>query len=158
MYGAGDVKIGLTYDKQLPTTKAKKKGAEIRAAYVAAIPGLDDLLTAIKVAGDRGFVKAIDGRKVLLDSPHKALNFLLQGSAGVIAKRWLVIANHHTHDICCSQLAFIHDELQYECHGLHADRLAASLVHSAREAGEYYKLRCPIDAESKIGDNWADVH
>ena len=158
LYGAGDVKIGLTYDKQLPTAKAKKKGAEIRAAYVAAIPGLDDLLTAIKVAGDRGFVKAIDGRKVLLDSPHKALNFLLQGSAGVIAKRWLVIANHHTHDICCSQLAFIHDELQYECHGLHADRLAASLVHSAREAGEYYKLRCPIDAESKIGDNWAEVH
>ena len=97
MYGAGDVKIGLTYDKQLPPNKAKKKGAEIRAAYVAAIPGLDDLLTAIKVAGDRGFVKAIDGRKVLLDSPHKALNFLLQGSAGVIAKRWLVIANHHTH-------------------------------------------------------------
>ncbi len=158
LYGAGDVKIGLTYDKQLPTTKAKKKGAEIRAAYVAAIPGLDDLLTAIKVAGDRGFVKAIDGRKVLLDSPHKALNFLLQGSAGVIAKRWLVIANHHTHDICCSQLAFIHDELQYECHSLHADRLATSLVHCAREAGEYYKLRCPIDAESKIGDNWADVH
>ena len=158
LYGAGDVKIGLTYDKQLPPNKAKKKGAEIRAAYVAAIPGLDDLLAAIKVAGDRGYVKAIDGRKVLLDSPHKALNFLLQGSAGVIAKRWLVIANHHTHDICCSQLAFIHDELQYECHGLHADRLASSLVHSAREAGEYYKLRCPIDAESKIGDNWADVH
>jgi len=158
LYGAGDVKIGLTYDKQLPTAKAKKKGAEIRAAYVAAIPGLDDLLAAIKVAGDRGFVKAIDGRKVLLDSPHKALNFLLQGSAGVIAKRWLVIANHHTHDICCSQLAFIHDELQYECHGLHADRLAASLVSSAAEAGAYYNLRCPIGAESKIGDNWADVH
>ena len=158
LYGAGDVKIGLTYDKQLPPNKAKKKGAEIRAAYVAAIPGLDDLLTAIKVAGDRGFVKAIDGRKVLLDSPHKALNFLLQGSAGVIAKRWLVIANHHTHDICCSQLAFIHDELQYECDPEHSVLLQSHLESSATKAGEYYKLRCPIAAESKVGANWHEVH
>ena len=110
LYGAGDVKIGLTYDKQLPNAKAKKKGAEIREAFVAAIPGLADLLVAIKDASDRGFVKAIDGRKILLSSPHVALNYLLQGSAGVIAKRWMVLANDN--DFCCSQLAFIHDELQ----------------------------------------------
>ena len=89
------------------------KGKEIRDAHVAAIPGLSDLLDAIKSAGDRGYIKAIDGRKIILDSPHKALNYLLQGSAGVIAKRWLVLA--HDNPYCCSQLAFVHDELQYEC-------------------------------------------
>ena len=158
LYGAGDVKIGLTYDKQLPNAKAKKKGAEIRAAYIDAIPGLDDLLNAIKSAADRGYVRAIDQRKVILDSPHKALNFLLQGSAGVIAKRWLYINHTHTTDLCCSQLAFVHDELQFESDPSHADRLATSLVQSAREAGEYYNLRCPIDAEAKQGGNWAEVH
>jgi len=25
-------------------------------------------------------------------------------------------------------------------------------------AGEYYRLRCPIAAEAKIGQTWADVH
>ena len=115
LYGAGDAKIGLTYDKQLPINKAKAKGKEIRSAYIDAIPGLDDLLSAIKTAADRGFVRAIDQRKIVLDSPHKALNYLLQGSAGVIAKRWLYINHTHTTDICCSQLAFVHDELQFEC-------------------------------------------
>ena len=33
LYGAGDEKIGHSYDPQLSTTAAKKKGKEIRAAY-----------------------------------------------------------------------------------------------------------------------------
>ena len=156
LYGAGDEKIGLTYDKLLPTTAAKKKGKEIRAAYVDAIPGLSDLLAAVKSAGDRGFIRAIDGRKIILDSPHKALNYLLQGSSGVIAKRWLILANDNP--FCCSQLAFIHDELQYESAPEHADDLKFHLELSAVMAGEYYELRCPIAAEGKIGANWHEVH
>ena len=58
------------YDSSLSTSRAKSKGKEIRAAYVEAIPGLDSLLTAVKAAGDRGFVKVMDGRRVPLDSPH----------------------------------------------------------------------------------------
>ena len=150
LYGAGDEKIGTTYDKLLSTKAAKSKGKEIRAAYVAAIPGLADLLGAIRSAGERGYVRSIDGRKVILDSPHKALNFLLQSSAGVVAKRWMVIA--HDNPYCCSQLAFIHDELQYECDPDCPTLLQSYLETSAAKAGTYYKLRCPIAAEGKIGD------
>ena len=156
LYGAGDEKIGLTYDPLLSSARAKSKGKEIRTAYVDAIPGLADLLDATKGAADRGYIKAIDGRKIQLTSPHVALNYLLQGSAGVIAKRWMVIANDN--DYCCSQLAFVHDELQYECSPEHSDLLKSHLETSATEAGSYYKLRCPIAAEGKIGANWHDVH
>ena len=156
LYGAGNEKIGYSYDRQLSPTKAKAKGREIKEAFIEAIPGLSDLLSAVKSAADRGFVKGIDGRKILVDSPHKALNYLLQGSAGVIAKRWMVIANDN--DFCCSQLAFIHDELQYECDPTHAEDLKFKLELSAVEAGEYYNLRIPLAAEGKIGATWADVH
>ena len=156
LYGAGDLKIGLTYDKLLSTKAAKTKGREIREAYVAAIPGLSDLLDAIKDAGDRGYVKSIDNRKILLDSPHKALNYLLQGSAGVVAKRWMVIASDNPY--CCSQLAFIHDELQFECDPGDSLALKSHLEVSAEHAGAYYNLRIPIAAEGKIGSNWAEVH
>ena len=156
LYGAGDKKIGLTYDKLLSPKNAAAKGKEIRDAYVAAIPGLSDLLDAIKGAGDRGYIKAIDGRKIILDSPHKALNYLLQGSAGVIAKRWMVLA--HDNPYCCSQLAFVHDELQYECDPEHAPLLQSHLESSATEAGTYYNLRIELAAEGKIGNNWAEVH
>jgi DNA polymerase I-like protein with 3'-5' exonuclease and polymerase domains len=158
LYGAGDQKIGLSYDPLLPPNKAKEKGAEIRSAYIAAIDGLDSLLAAVRTAGERGSVKSIDGRRIAVDSPHKALNYLLQSSAGVVAKRWMEIANDnpqcpHTH-----QLAFIHDELQWETKPEFADLIKHHLEKSALEAGEYYNLRIPIAAEGKIGSTWADVH
>ena len=160
LYGAGDQKIGLSYDSTLSSTRAKSKGEEIRAAYVEAIPGLDSLLAAVKAAANRGHVKAIDGRKIPLDSKHKALNFLLQGSAAALAKRWLVLNQQTINEtnLCCSQLAFVHDELQFECDPTHAEDLSTSLVFSAAAAGEYYNLRIPIAAEAKIGNNWAEVH
>ena len=54
LYGAGNRKIGLTYDKQLSDDKAAKKGKELREAYVAAIPGLKELLEAVHKASERG--------------------------------------------------------------------------------------------------------
>ena len=158
LYGAGDQKIGLSYDQSLSPDKAKKKGAEIRKAYVAAIDGLDKLLTAVRSAGERGYIKSIDGRKIPVDSPHKALNYLLQSGAGVVAKRWMVIARENFFSFNAHQLAFIHDELQWETLPDIADDLKFHLELSAVQAGEYYNLRVPIAAEGKIGSTWADVH
>jgi len=158
LYGAGDAKIGHSFDSQLDDAKAKKKGKEIRAAFVDAIDGLAELLAAIKAASEKGFVRSVDGRKIHVDSSHKALNYLLQSGAGVLAKRWMVINHENTKELCCSQLAFIHDELQFECDPDHADALSASLVRSAEAAGEYYNLRLPISAEAKQGRDWSEVH
>jgi len=160
LYGAGDEKLGHSYDPQLSTSAAKRKGKEIRSAYVEAIDGLGDLLEAIKKASEKGFIRAIDGRKIAVDSPHKALNYLLQSGAGVIAKRWMVINQDHIKELqlCCSQLAFVHDELQFEVEPKHVEDLRSSLVLSATEAGEYYKMRIKIEAEAVQGDNWSSTH
>ena len=160
LYGAGDQKLGLSYDKQLSPEKAKKKGKEIRKAYIDAIPGLKKLLEGVHKASERGYVQGIDKRKILVDSKHKSLNYLIQGSSAILAKRWMLITNEHIKemDLCCSQLAFVHDELQFECTQEHVDDLKSLLVLSAAEAGEYYKLRIPIAAESSSGLTWADTH
>jgi DNA polymerase I-like protein with 3'-5' exonuclease and polymerase domains len=160
LYGAGDEKIGHSYDKLLSSKDAKKKGKEIRAAYIDAIDGLDKLLASIKTASERGFIKAIDGRKIMVDSPHKALNYCLQGNSAILAKRWMVINQQNIKELnlCCSQLAFIHDELQFECAPEQTADLSTSLVFSSLSAGEYYKLRIRIDAEAKTGKNWSETH
>ena len=160
LYGAGDAKIGFSVDKQLSPNKARAKGKEIRAAFVAAIPGLSELLQAVKKRSATGKILAIDGRTLLVDSQHKALNYLLQCSAGVIAKRWLLIADETLKEAGLSthQLAFIHDELQYECEPKDIDDVKFNLEHSAVRAGEYYNLRVPIAAEAKSGSNWSEVH
>ena len=156
LYGAGNEKIGMSYDNSLQPKEARKKGSEIREAFVSAIEGLSDLLGAVSNKAANGYLLALDGRRVLVDSPHKALNYLLQCSAGIVAKRWMVIANDF--NLNANQLAFVHDELQYECEAHYAATLMETLENSAKLAGHYYKLRCPIAAESKQGKTWADVH
>ena len=158
LYGAGNQKIGESYDNSLQPKEASKKGSEIRKAFVAAIEGLSDLLGAVSAKATNGWLLAIDGRRVLVDSPHKALNYLLQCSAGIVAKRWMVIANAGLKQFHTHQLAFVHDELQYECRPYEAFGVKSILEDSARLAGEYYQLRCPIAAEAKEGLTWNDVH
>ena len=157
LYGAGNTKLGYSYDKLLSEKAAAVKGAEIRKAYIAAIPGLADLLLACEKASKRGYANAIDGRRISVDKGHKFLNYLLQGSAATIAKRWMVTINE-----CLPpdghQLSFIHDELNYECYRRDCEQLAKWLELAAKMSGEYYRLRCPIAAEAKIGQTWADVH
>jgi DNA polymerase I-like protein with 3'-5' exonuclease and polymerase domains len=160
LYGAGDQKIGLSYDAQLSPKDAKAKGAEIRQAYMDAIPGLEKLVTAVKSKAESGYISLCDGRRCAVDGSHKALNYLLQGSAGIVAKSWMI----HTHnaikqcEINAHQLAFVHDELQFECPPDYADTLSSALLISALTAGETYDLRVPIAAEAKVGQTWADVH
>ena len=71
----------------------------------------------------------------------------------VIANELITQKYTHTH-----QLAFVHDELQYECLAKNIDEIKFALEYSAIRAGEYYKLRIPIAAESKSGNNWSEVH
>jgi len=157
LYGAGDIKIGHSYDKQLSETAAKKKGKEIRKAYVDAIQGLDKFLAAVHKASARGYVHGLDNRRILVDSRHKSVNYLIQGSSAILAKRWMVLT-HENLPQTARQLAFVHDELQYECKEEDVNDLKFLLELSAVQAGEYYKLRCPIAAESQSGATWADVH
>jgi len=159
LYGAGDRKIGLSIDKSLDDKQATKLGRDVRASYVAAIDGLSSLLDAVKSAAGRGFIRSIDGRKIKVDGAHKALNYLLQSSAGVIAKRWMVLADEKfTINADINQLAFVHDEIQYECPEPLSKGVARSLEGLATAAGEYYQLRVPIAAEARIGATWADTH
>jgi DNA polymerase I-like protein with 3'-5' exonuclease and polymerase domains len=159
LYGAGDIKIGLSYDPQLPSQAAKKKGTEIRASlHGMQFLDLRTLVTAVKSKAESGYINLCDGRRCAVDGSHKALNYLLQGSAGIVAKRWMVINHDNTRELCCSQLAFIHDELQFECDQGHVEKLRTSLVRSAEKAGEYYNLRIKIEAEAQQGNNWSEVH
>jgi DNA polymerase I-like protein with 3'-5' exonuclease and polymerase domains len=160
LYGAGDQKIGLSYDQSLSQDKAKQKGKEIRQAYMDAIPGLQKLVEATKKAAERGYIRSIDSRHISVDSGHKALNYLLQSGAGVIAKRWMVLTHEAIirADIEAHQLAFVHDELQFETTPPFIDDLKFSLQWAAAHAGEYYQLRIPIAADATSGSTWADTH
>jgi len=142
----------------LSLDKAKKKGAEIRRAYMDAIPGLESLVEDTKRVAERGSIRAIDKRQIHVDKEHKALNCLLQGSAAVIAKRWLLLTHQNLGDTPHERYAFVHDEQILGASPEHTNYIAEVCKLSALEAGEYYHLRLPIEADAQIGDNWAQIH
>ena len=158
LYGAGNQKLGLSYDNMLSPEAAKKKGAEIRKAYMEAIPGLEDLVKATKRVAEGGGIRAIDNRTICVNKGHKALNFLLQGSAAVLAKRWLLLTNEKLRNIKHERYAFVHDEQVLGAPPSSAEDVGFACKLAAVEAGEYYNLRLPIEADANIGNNWAEVH
>ena len=160
LYGGGDQKLGLSYDNMLPLEKAKKKGAEIRRAYMVAIPGLEDLVKDTRRVAERGSIRAIDKRQIIVDKEHKALNCLLQGSAAVVAKRWLLLTDQNLRMSMFNheRYAFVHDEQVLGAPHLIAHDVAEVCKLSALQAGEYYNIRLPIEADAQVGDNWAEVH
>ena len=160
LYGAGDRKIGTSYDSQLSEGKAAEKGKEIRKAYMDAIPGLEKLVTATKEVAKSGKIRAIDGRYIFVDARHKSLNCLLQASAGVVAKRWILITHEWLQalNVKHERYAFVHDEQVLGSPQSSCEDVARLCKCSALEAGEVYKLRLPIEADANIGDNWAQVH
>ena len=69
-----------------------------------------------------------------------------------------MVLTHENLPKTARQLAFIHDELQFEAEEKDVNDLKFLLELSATQAGEYYNLRCPIAAEAKNGLTWADTH
>ena len=52
----------------------------------------------------------------------------------------------------------MHDEIQVDCEESIGKEVGDILVNSFRLAGEYYNMKIPIDAEYKIGKDWAETH
>ena len=158
LYGGGNQKLGLSYDNMLSPEAAKKKGAEIRRAYLDAVEGLEDLVNATRRVAEGGSIRAIDKRQIIVDKEHKALNCLLQASAAVIAKRWLLLTHQNIGQTVHERYAFVHDEQVLGAPVPNAQFIADVCKLSALQAGEYYNIRLPIEADAQIGDNWAQVH
>jgi len=165
LYGAGDAKLGETYLADLGKQgNATKAGKLVRR-------GLDSVLKSgilskqlVEALTKRGYIKAIDGRKLLGVSKRVALNSLLQ-SAGSVATKVAINIMHRkfeaaglVEDRDVGLLLFVHDEVQVEAKPEHAELVAKIAVESIREAGKELGLRVPLDGEAKVGSSWASTH
>lgn len=155
-YNAGNQRLGEILGK------GAAEGRELRERFYEANPSFPLLLRQVKSAAQRGYLYGLDGRKLHLRSEHGALNLLLQSCAALIAKQWVwrVDQEIKKQGLDAEIIAFVHDEIQLKIKGSEDDRdyIARQCTKSAREAGEDFNIRIPIDAEYKIGRTWADCH
>jgi len=170
IYGAGDGKLGAVVGGN------KRDGKRLREHFFDNLPAFANLRTQVSGAAGRGFLKGIDGRKIYVRSVHSALNTLLQSAGAIVMKEALDIFLKYIRSDSLAQarsvrggeviyidahvVANVHDEWQVEVkeEKNSLDLVGHYGVKAIQQAGTNLKLRCPLDGEYKIGDNWSETH
>lgn len=160
-YGAGQEKLGAIVNPTGTVEEKKAIGKKLKANFYDNIPALRELTYAVQNSfKSKGFLTALDGRRLIPREDYKSLNTLLQGAGAIVVKLANNIAVERLKDanLSYAQVGFIHDEILIECFPEDAVTIGAIIVDSIREAGERLNLRIPLTGEYKIGINWAEVH
>lgn len=154
LYGAGDAKIGTIVGG------GAKEGKVLKDKFLKNTPALLKLRENVDKAAARGYLKGLDGRRVIVRSPHAALNTLLQSAGAIVMKKALTLLDYRATraKLDYQFVGNIHDEFQVEVKEEHAEEFGQLAVKSIIQAGEDLQLRCPLDGEYKVGNNWAETH
>jgi hypothetical protein len=94
LYGAGNAKLGEIIDPALKghEDRAKRVGQSFRKKYESRLPALGFLVKAVHKKAKRGYLTALDGRRIHVRSEHAALNALLQCAGSLVVKNWVVLS------------------------------------------------------------------
>ena len=155
LYGAGDAKIGAVVNG------SAKDGAELRSRFMSNMPAYKRLSEAVIRKGEsQGKLKAIDGRVLRVRSGHASLNTLIQGSSAVLMKKWFMYVDHYLRRrrIRSKIVAMIHDELVLESAEKDVDATRESVILSISQVNKAYNLRCKLECDVQVGNNWSEIH
>lgn len=139
-------------------------------AYLVAYPGFKDWRRrVIKAVRRLGYVKTISGRYRRLhdiNSPIRGLsaraerqsvNTIIQGSAGDIIARAMIILDERLREYDAFMVAQVHDELVVECPEHNAEKVRTLVQDVMTSMTEYFNVCVPLLVEAHIGDNWSDT-
>lgn len=166
IYGAGDEELGTSVLPPGTTTAAlKARGRDLKATFYARRPAFKLLVTAIEDEARGGFLIGLDGSRLPARKRHALLNLRLQSDGAILATKWMLLVDERLRDrgltwgVDYTQLAYVHDELQFGSRlDEHAFLIGEVAVEAAPAAGEFYGYGAPISAEAKVGHCWRDTH
>lgn len=154
IYGAGNSKLGAVVGGN------QADGKRLRESFLDNIPAFRNLFYRVSRAAAKGYLRGLDGRKIYIRSEHAALNSLFQSAGAIVMKEALVIFRKciQEKNLDAKLVGNIHDEWQVEVKSEHAEEAGKLGVKAIIEAGISLELKCPLDGEYKIGDNWSETH
>lgn len=114
-------KDSLTYKEAQETVC----GSIVRMRYMEGLEPLGKAIEKFTKLSEKGYLKALDGRKLNCRSSHSALNLRLQSSGAILCKKsviltmerleeagYVVVGNKHDPSEHVELYAFVHDEIQ----------------------------------------------
>lgn len=162
LFGGGSEKLALI----IVGKRDKKIGKKLKDIFIAKIPGLGELITKITRVYDNtleregsAWIPGLDGRKVFVDSPHKALNYLLQSFEAITCKAAvaMLMKRLDEENIPWEPRIFYHDEVEFEVDECNEERARLIAKECFREAPKQFGAMI-MDGEAKSGKTWYDVH
>jgi DNA polymerase I-like protein with 3'-5' exonuclease and polymerase domains len=142
----------------------RKEGEQAIERFFKNLPALSQLKRAVGEAAKKGHILSLDGRKIPIRSPHAALNSLLQSTGAILCKTWFLTIREaiEAEGLVWGKdfyfLAHVHDEVQIAVKKGYEELVGKITIDSAQRVAERYKFRCPLAAEYKIGQSWAECH
>ena len=155
LYGAGDAKLGTVVGG------TSRDGRELREKFLGSLPAFRRLREAVTEKGGRGgTLKGLDGRTLHVRYPHASLNTLIQGSSAILMKKWFMntARSLKTHKTGAKVVAMVHDEIVIESPEKSVDTVSDCAKLSIVQVNNEYGLRCQLECDVDIGNNWSEVH
>lgn len=157
IYGAGDSKLGKIVGG------GAHEGKDLRRKFLSSLPRLSKLINRTQESAGRGYLIGLDGRHLPIRKQHAALNTLIQGAGAIVMKMSMIYLDKwckqkHLDLTKVRKVGDFHDEAQHEVLENYTELFSVLAVKSIIAAGKFFNLRCPLDAESKVGPSWAYTH
>ena len=154
IYGAGDQKIGSIING------SAVQGRRLRQKFLTGLPKLASLVESVQKFASRGYIRGIDGRRMMIRHSHAALNTLLQGGGAICCKQWAIFLDEEIRQrkLKAYLVNTIHDEQQYEVHRDDAQELVSLADPCIARVSPYFNMKIPLNADAKIGVTWEQTH
>ena len=174
-FGASDNKLGALVGGN------KDIGTEIRAAIDAVFPAQAALLDRLTAEWEKnakvrmnnwgkpeyydGWIEGLDGRPIMISSPHAILVYMLQSDEAIMMSSAYVmmykklIAKGYKWGEDFGIVCFYHDEITIECREEIAEEIKPIMEEAISASSDYYNMSvCPQTGTAEIGKDWLAVH
>jgi len=159
IYGCGDKKLGEILD--VSDAEAKR----VRERFTKNLPALKILIDAVKLKfRTQGYLKGLDGRKLICRAEYSALNTLIQSAGALLVKQGTIILNEELNKAGFkwgedyAMVLHIHDEMQFLVKKEKLDEFKDITKSIFQKTQDHFGFRTKLDGEIKVGQNWSETH
>ena len=159
IYGCGDKKLGEILD--VSNDEAKR----VRERFTKNLPALKILIDAVKHKfRSYGYLKGLDGRKLICRAEYSALNTLIQSAGALLVKQGTIILNEDLQKAGFkwgedyAMVLHIHDEMQFLVKKEKVKQFKQITKSIFKKTQDFFDFRTQLDGEIKVGQNWSETH
>lgn len=155
LFGGGNAKLGGILGGLADL------GIKSREAFLSSFPLLDRLIKRLESqARSLKYIAGLDGRRIYVSSPRKALNYQLQSDEAIFVKVFMAFVEQgiQKQRLDAHRIIQMHDECQYEVVPQHVDTLKWICTESFSSASSLLELKVPMTGTADVGETWYDTH